>query len=158
MFAGGSFNNFLDALDGSYCDYDGGDNSTFDGIYPDSTYKSKDCGTAPLANVISTSYGYTEALLGPAYIERQCYEYGKVCGGTSGPTLSLTPPTARADGCHVHLLVRRQWRCRQWAVPGRERSGELEWDSVQPWLPGYVPLRDRCRGDTDAAWQNSTSA
>ena len=105
MFAGGSFNNFLDALDGSYCDYDGGDNSTFDGIYPDSTYKRKDCGTAPLANVISTSYGYTEALLGPAYIERQCYEYGKVRGDMLVPTSPLTPPAARSHGRHIPLLL-----------------------------------------------------
>lgn len=35
IYEGASFNNFLDALDGSYCTYDGGDNSTDDGVYPD---------------------------------------------------------------------------------------------------------------------------
>ncbi|KAH9831173.1 peptidase S8/S53 domain-containing protein [Rhodofomes roseus] len=78
LVEGASFNNFLDALDASYCTYEGGDNSSFDGIYPDSEYKSDDCGTAPLTNIISTSYGYTESLLGSAYIQRQCYEYGKL--------------------------------------------------------------------------------
>ncbi|KZT63834.1 subtilisin-like protein [Daedalea quercina L-15889] len=78
LVEGASFNNFLDALDASYCTYDGGDNTTFDGVYPDSEYDSKDCGTVSLTNIISTSYGYTEALLGPAYIQRQCYEYGKL--------------------------------------------------------------------------------
>lgn len=33
--AGGSFNNFLDALDGAYCTFEGGDDPTQDGIYPD---------------------------------------------------------------------------------------------------------------------------
>jgi hypothetical protein len=32
---GASFDNLLDALDGYYCAFDGGDNSTIDGIYPD---------------------------------------------------------------------------------------------------------------------------
>ena len=30
-----SFNNFLDAIDGSFCTYEGGDDPTQDGIYPD---------------------------------------------------------------------------------------------------------------------------
>jgi tripeptidyl-peptidase-1 len=32
---GASFNNFLDAIDGSYCTSNGGDDPTQDGIYPD---------------------------------------------------------------------------------------------------------------------------
>ena len=32
---GASFNNFLDAIDGSYCTYEGGDDPTQDGTYPD---------------------------------------------------------------------------------------------------------------------------
>lgn len=35
------------------------------------------CGTAKLAHVISTSYGYNEADLTPAYTARQCAEYGR---------------------------------------------------------------------------------
>jgi tripeptidyl-peptidase I len=37
IFAGASFNNFLDALDGSYCTFEGGDDpsSGLDGVYPD---------------------------------------------------------------------------------------------------------------------------
>jgi tripeptidyl-peptidase I len=35
LIEGASFNNFLDAIDGSYCTYDGGDDPTQDGIYPD---------------------------------------------------------------------------------------------------------------------------
>lgn len=38
----------------------------------------KDCGTVKPANVISTSYGYNEADLTPAYAARQCAEYAKL--------------------------------------------------------------------------------
>ncbi|KZT10453.1 subtilisin-like protein [Laetiporus sulphureus 93-53] len=81
LVEGGSFNNFLDALDASYCTYEGGDDPELDGTYPDpyGGYQgSENCGTAPLSNIISTSYGYTEAYLGAAYIQRQCYEYAKL--------------------------------------------------------------------------------
>ena len=35
LLEGASFKNFLDAIDGSYCTYLGGDDKTQDGIYPD---------------------------------------------------------------------------------------------------------------------------
>ena len=35
LVEGASFNNLLDALDGSYCTFEGGDDPTQDGIYPD---------------------------------------------------------------------------------------------------------------------------
>ncbi len=57
LVEGASFNNFLDALDKSYC---GGDDPTQDGIYPDPLaggYKGpEDCGKYAPAKVISTSY------------------------------------------------------------------------------------------------------
>ncbi|OBZ66378.1 Aorsin [Grifola frondosa] len=83
-----SFNNFLDAIDGSYCTFEGGDDPSFDAIFPDPApggYKSKDCGTAKPAYVISTSYGYDEAQLTPAYVQRQCTEYAKL--GLMGTTI-----------------------------------------------------------------------
>ncbi|KAM5539764.1 hypothetical protein V8D89_006577 [Ganoderma adspersum] len=78
----GSFNNLLDGLDGSYCTFEGGDDPSQDGLYPDPNpggFKgSEDCGGKPPAYVISTSYGYQEADLTPAYMQRQCAEYGKL--------------------------------------------------------------------------------
>jgi tripeptidyl-peptidase-1 len=44
-----------------------------------------DCGTVKPANVISTSYGYNEADLSPAYTARQCAEYAKL--GVMGVTV-----------------------------------------------------------------------
>ena len=74
-----SFNNFLDAFDASYCS---GDDPIFDESFPDPTpggYDGpEDCGDKPLALVVSTSYGYQEADLTPAYMQRQCAEYGKL--------------------------------------------------------------------------------
>ncbi|KAG2090746.1 peptidase S8/S53 domain-containing protein [Suillus discolor] len=79
---GGSFNTFLDALDGTYCTYDGGDDPTQDPVYPDTASGgytgNEECGTVKPANVISTSYGYNEADLSPAYAIRQCNEYAKL--------------------------------------------------------------------------------
>ncbi|TFK80778.1 subtilisin-like protein [Polyporus arcularius HHB13444] len=78
----GSFNNLLDALDGSYCTFKGGDDPIADSFYPDNSpggYKGpEDCGDKKTAFVISTSYGYQEADLTPAYMQRQCTEYGKL--------------------------------------------------------------------------------
>ncbi|KAH7883231.1 peptidase S8/S53 domain-containing protein [Phlebopus sp. FC_14] len=89
MVEGASFNNFLDAIDGSYCTFEGGDDPTQDGIYPDpygGGYEGpEDCGTVKPTYVISTSYGYNEADLTPFYTERQCAEYAKL--GLMGVTV-----------------------------------------------------------------------
>ncbi|KAI9568885.1 peptidase S8/S53 domain-containing protein [Boletus coccyginus] len=88
MPQGASFNNFLDALDDSYCTFEGGDDPSQDGIYPDTEpggYGSEDCGTVKPANVISTSYGYNEADLTFFYASRQCAEYAKL--GLMGVTI-----------------------------------------------------------------------
>jgi tripeptidyl-peptidase-1 len=89
IYEGGSFNTFLDAIDGSYCKFEGGDNPTYDPPYPDPYYKrgyqGHDCGRYKPANVISTSYTYNEADLSPAYEQRQCTEYMKL--GMQGVTI-----------------------------------------------------------------------
>lgn len=90
-FEGGSFNTFLDAIDGSYCTFEGGDSTEYDPQYPDplnhtKSYKGpENCGGFTPAKVISTSYGYsTEYVLSTAYQLRQCAEYAKLgIAGTS---------------------------------------------------------------------------
>ncbi|KAI9737674.1 MAG: hypothetical protein M1818_005678 [Claussenomyces sp. TS43310] len=84
---GASFGNFLDALDASYCTYDGGDDPNQDSTYPDpyGGYTGPEaCGTVAPAKVISTSYGSNEADLTPFYEKRQCNEYLKL--GLQGTT------------------------------------------------------------------------
>ncbi|OAX32243.1 subtilisin-like protein [Rhizopogon vinicolor AM-OR11-026] len=88
IIQGGSNGNFLDALDGTYCTYEGGDDPIKDSIYPDDAeggYKNKDCGTVKPTNIISTSYSYNEADLSAPYAIRQCNEYAKL--GLMGVTL-----------------------------------------------------------------------
>ncbi|KAI9871485.1 MAG: hypothetical protein M1830_002862, partial [Pleopsidium flavum] len=89
LVEGASFNNFLDAIDGSYCTFEGGDDPTQDGIYPDPLpggYRGpENCGGFAATNVISTSYGYNEADLTPFYEMRQCQEYMKL--GLQGVTV-----------------------------------------------------------------------
>jgi tripeptidyl-peptidase-1 len=86
-----SFNTFLDAIDSFYCTFKGGDDPPEDPSYPDpsdsaGSYKgSKDCGTYQPTYVISTSYGYNEHDLTPAYEQRQCFEYAKL--GLAGVTV-----------------------------------------------------------------------
>ena len=81
LVEGASFNDFLDAIDGSYCSYDGGDDPTQDGTYPDpyGGYQGpKNCGGFSATKVISTSYSYNEHDLTPFYEMRQCHEYMKL--------------------------------------------------------------------------------
>ncbi|KAI0477842.1 subtilisin-like protein [Xylariaceae sp. FL0804] len=78
----GTFNIFLDALDGSYCTYQGGDAPYIDPAYPDPNeygYTGPlQCGGAPVSNVLSVSYGQIEGALPRFYQERQCREWMKL--------------------------------------------------------------------------------
>ncbi|KAF7197078.1 Tripeptidyl-peptidase SED1 [Pseudocercospora fuligena] len=78
LVEGASFNNFLEGIDASFC---GAYDPNQDGIYPDTApggYKGRDCGKYAATKVISTSYGYNELDLTPAYEQRQCNEYMKL--------------------------------------------------------------------------------
>ncbi|KAK3680269.1 hypothetical protein LTR78_000647 [Recurvomyces mirabilis] len=78
----GTFNIFLDALDASYCTYEGGDQPYIDPAYPDPNeggYTGPlQCGGAPMSNVFSVSYGQIEGALPRFYQERQCREWMKL--------------------------------------------------------------------------------
>lgn len=63
----GFLNQFLDAVDGSYCSKDGGDDILTDGVT-----LFEECGTLTAANVISFSYGLTEAAWPTKYL-KVCY-------------------------------------------------------------------------------------
>ncbi|CZT09147.1 related to Tripeptidyl-peptidase sed1 [Rhynchosporium agropyri] len=85
----GFWNNFLDAIDGSYCTYSAfnetGNCKTeecLDPIYPDPSpggYKGElQCGVYKPTNVISISYEANEFALPDNYIKRQCNEWMKL--------------------------------------------------------------------------------
>ena len=82
LVEGASFNNFLDAIDASYCTFRGGDSKVYDAKYPDPLkggYKGpENCGGFAATKVISTSYAYNEHDLTPFYEHRQCHEYMKL--------------------------------------------------------------------------------
>lgn len=76
----GIFDPFLDAIDASYCTYDGGDDP-----YYDPAFNQTQCGAYKPTNVISLSYEVAEATYSQAYNIRQCHEYLKL--GLMGTTL-----------------------------------------------------------------------
>lgn len=80
------FNTFLDALDGSYCNYtaygETGDDPAIDPVYPnlaEGGYKGQvQCGVFKPTKVISASYGQAEHDLPIKYSKRQCNEFMKL--------------------------------------------------------------------------------
>ncbi|KAJ3487644.1 hypothetical protein NLI96_g3409 [Meripilus lineatus] len=89
LVEGASFDNWLDAVDGSFCTFEGGDDPFFDGIYPDNQpggfQGQASCGIVAPPFVVSVSYGQDEAELTAAYAQRQCAEYAKL--GLMGTTV-----------------------------------------------------------------------
>ncbi|KAF8265790.1 subtilisin-like protein [Lactarius quietus] len=94
-----SFDNWLDAVDGIYCTFEGGDDPDEDGVYPDPLpggfNGSESCGITKPPFVVSVSYGQDEGDPGITYAfaNRQCNEYAKLgllgttvlyCSGDSG--------------------------------------------------------------------------
>ncbi|GAP82686.1 putative alkaline serine protease [Rosellinia necatrix] len=116
----GFWNTFLDAIDGSYCDFaafgEKGNCDTpecQDPAYPDNNpggYTGKlQCGVYKPTNVISISYGGGEADLPDSYMKRQCAEWLKlslqgttvvISSGDSGVGDNGACPT-KADGSEV---------------------------------------------------------
>ncbi|THH29362.1 hypothetical protein EUX98_g4824 [Antrodiella citrinella] len=89
LVEGASFDNWLDAVDKSFCTFEGGDNPDFDGIYPDDLpggfQGPESCGIIKAPNVVSVSFGQDEVDVTPAYAQRQCAEYAKL--GLLGTTV-----------------------------------------------------------------------
>ncbi|KAG0651975.1 Sedolisin-A [Hyphodiscus hymeniophilus] len=92
----GDWNTFLDALDSSYCTFEGGDDPSIDPVYPDTgnspissingTWdKPEMCGAYKPTNVISVSYTEAENSESFFYWNRQCTEYMKL--GLQGVTV-----------------------------------------------------------------------
>ncbi|KAL0952091.1 hypothetical protein HGRIS_008726 [Hohenbuehelia grisea] len=85
-----SFNEWIDAVDGSYCINKGGDDLNYDPQFPNpipepGAFNDHSCGIVRPPNVISVSRGDEEQRLGAFYTRRQCEEYGKL--GLMGVTV-----------------------------------------------------------------------
>ncbi|KIK61117.1 hypothetical protein GYMLUDRAFT_59078 [Collybiopsis luxurians FD-317 M1] len=89
LVEGAGFDNWLDAVDGSFCTFDGGDDPFQDGIYPDTLPGGFDgpesCGIVAPPLVVSVSYGEQEWQITSSSATRQCNEYGKL--GLMGTTI-----------------------------------------------------------------------
>lgn len=99
----GFLNNFLDAIDGSYCSYEAyGEtgNSPLDPSYPDPNpggYKGQlQCGVYRPTNVISISYGGAESDLPISYQRRQCNEIMKL--GLQGVSVLASSGDSGVEG------------------------------------------------------------
>ncbi|KAH8990678.1 subtilisin-like protein [Lactarius hatsudake] len=81
--------NWLDAVDRSFCTFQGGDDPDQDGIYPDPLPGGFDhpesCGIIKPPHVVSVSYAQDEGTATHRYATRQCNEYGKL--GLLGTTV-----------------------------------------------------------------------
>ncbi|KAH9023489.1 subtilisin-like protein [Lactarius pseudohatsudake] len=81
--------NWLDAVDRSFCTFQGGDDPDQDGIYPDPLpggfNQPESCGIIKPPYVVSVSYAQDEGTATHRYATRQCNEYGKL--GLLGTTV-----------------------------------------------------------------------
>ncbi|KIM47038.1 hypothetical protein M413DRAFT_268272 [Hebeloma cylindrosporum] len=86
-----SFNEWLDAMDGSYCTSQGGDDFTYDPQLPNpfpGGFADHSCGTIPNATrplVVSNSQAAHEYFFSEFYLKRQCNEFAKL--GMMGVTI-----------------------------------------------------------------------
>ncbi|KAI0975171.1 peptidase S8/S53 domain-containing protein [Xylaria arbuscula] len=102
-------NNFLDAIDGSYCTFEGGDDPVWDAVYPHDASSPGAytgelmCGTYEATNVISVSYGRNEGDRPPSYTARECMEYMKL--GLMGVTLLFSSGDTGVAGLSGRCLL-----------------------------------------------------
>ena len=93
----GFFNQFLDAVDGSYCTSSShgqtGDDPTVDGNTP-----NESCGDFKPANTISVSYGWEESAFPANYLLRQCDEFMKL--GLQGSSVFIASGDGGVAGGH----------------------------------------------------------
>ena len=83
-----SFNDWLDAVDGSYCTSDGGDDFTYDPQLPNPLpggLMEHSCGITRAPNVVSNSQSFQENRFSQFYLQRQCNEFAKL--GLMGVTV-----------------------------------------------------------------------
>ncbi|KAJ7635154.1 Pro-kumamolisin, activation domain-containing protein [Roridomyces roridus] len=94
-----SFNEWLDAVDGSYCTSEGGDDFAFDPQFPNLSigdFQEHSCGTVQPPYVISNSRADFEYRLSPFYERRQCNEFAKL--GLMGVTVLFSAGNFGAAG------------------------------------------------------------
>lgn len=97
-----SFNQWLDAVDGSYCTSEGGDDFTYDPQLPNPLpggFKGHSCGTVKAPNVVSNSQSFSEYQFSEFYKQRQCNEFAKL--GLMGVTVLYAAGNTGAAGAQT---------------------------------------------------------
>lgn len=94
-----SFNEWLDAVDGSYCASNGGDDFTYDPEIPSpfpNGQKEHTCGIIRPPNVVSNSQADHEYRFSQFYLQRQCNEFAKL--GLMGVTVIYSAGNTGVSG------------------------------------------------------------
>ncbi|KAM0485535.1 hypothetical protein ACHAPX_001523 [Trichoderma viride] len=128
-------NNFLDAIDGAYCTYEGGDDHDWDAIYPHDGELSgeylgqPDCGKYNATKVISVSYGSNENDRPTSYRTRECNEYMKLA--LMGVTVLFSSGDTGVSGLSGRCLLPNG----AWTPPGAQygRFNPM-WPGTCPWI------------------------
>ncbi|KAF9467748.1 subtilisin-like protein [Collybia nuda] len=101
-----SFNQWLDAVDGSYCTFEGGDDFTYDPIIPSpfpGGLLKKDCGIIKPPHVVSNSQSDHENRFSQFYLQRQCNEFAKL--GLMGTTVIYSSGNTGTTGPQSGLCL-----------------------------------------------------
>jgi tripeptidyl-peptidase I len=121
-----------------------------DPSYPDAySGGTKACGTITPASVISTSYGYNEADLSPAYATRQCNEYMKL--GLQGITILYSSGDNGVAGNGNVCCVSKNCASEGYTAAGSRRN-------VQPFIPKHMPIHHFCGSNTYRGWKSGHSS
>ncbi|KAJ6524972.1 hypothetical protein B0H19DRAFT_1276330 [Mycena capillaripes] len=108
-----SFDEWLDAVDGSYCTFEGGDVLAFDPQFPNlpiGDFQEHSCGTVKPPYVISNSRADYEYHLSPFYTQRQCNEFGKL--GLIGVMVLFSAGNVGAAGSTLGYFLGDNGACR----------------------------------------------
>jgi tripeptidyl-peptidase-1 len=101
-----SFNEWLDAVDGSYCTSDGGDDFTYDPTIPNpfpGGLTEHTCGIIQPPNVVSNSQADHEYRFSQFYLQRQCNEFAKL--GLMGVTIIYSAGNAGVSGAQSGVCL-----------------------------------------------------
>ncbi|KJA23154.1 hypothetical protein HYPSUDRAFT_40323 [Hypholoma sublateritium FD-334 SS-4] len=132
-----SMNEWLDAVDGSYCTSGGGDDLTFDPQLPNPLpggFKDHSCGTAKVPNVVSNSQAVDEHAYTAFYRQRQCNEFAKL--GLMGVTVLYAAGNTGTSGTNTGISGTQSGYCidDNGSVNLNATNFNPAWPASCPWI------------------------
>ncbi|RDB30132.1 Tripeptidyl-peptidase sed1 [Hypsizygus marmoreus] len=125
-----SFNEWLDAVDASYCTSNGGDDFTYDPQLPNPRpggLNEHSCGALNPPNVVSNSQADHEYRFSQFYLERQCAEFGKL--GLMGVTVLYAAGNTGVSGAQSGYCLDRNG-----AMNLNATNFNPAWPASCPWV------------------------